>query len=119
MSENVILLQNIMTEKNNFSPQYERVQKMQFILNDMINTIQRFENVLNELESKQDSLQALTRYYGDEKWHQDRQSYDEGKFPEGKDYSVLGEDYTFDMLIDHHQLSIRMLEVATTMIKHF
>lgn len=112
-------LQNIMTEKNDYTSQYERVQKMQLILNEMKETIQGFETALNELESKQDSLQELTRYYGDEKWYDDRQTYDDGKFPEGQDYSVLGEDPVFDVLIDHHQLSIRMLEIATAMIKHF
>ena len=106
-----------MTMNENKIAQIKRIQKMQANLEALEDVTERFETVLDELETKQEMLQELSRYYGEEEWYEDIQSYTEGKLPEGQSYSVLGEDPVFDLLTNNYKLAIRLLETATHIIK--
>ena len=86
----------------------ERVKRMQGKLTQAQKTLDNFENYLEKFESEQTNIHSLIDYYGQDEWHQDRQIFND---------PVLGEDSVNDLLIDNHQLTIKMLEIATKIIK--
>lgn len=98
--------------------QFKQIQHMQTILSELEKGMEEFETQLDSFELKQKSLQELSKYYGSETWFEDTKSYDEGNLPKGQNYSVLGEDQVFDVIGDNYRMAIRLLEVATEIIKN-
>ena len=98
--------------------QFKQIQNMQTILSELEKGMEEFETQLDNFEAKQKSLQELSKYYGSEAWFEDIKSYDEGKLPKGQNYSVLCEDPVFDVIGDNYRMAIRLLEVATEIIKN-
>ncbi|MCA9766432.1 MAG: DUF4298 domain-containing protein [Carnobacterium sp.] len=107
-----------MTQDELTSDQFKQIKKMQKILSELEKGMNEFEIQLDDFEAKQKSLQQLSKYYGSETWFEDIKSYDEGNLPKGHNYSVLGEDPVFDVIGDNYRMAIRLLEVATEIIKN-
>lgn len=95
----------------------ERITTMEKRLNDYNYALSRLEDSLNQFEMKQADLEELREYYGSETWYADRESDDEGKLPPTLARGVLAEDLIYNALIDNHSISIKLLEVATKIIK--
>lgn len=87
----------------------ERVKRMQSKLTQAQETLDNFEVYLKKFESEQTNIDSLIDYYGQDEWYQDRQLFND---------PVLGEDLVNDLLIDNHQLTIKMLEIATKIIRN-
>lgn len=95
----------------------ERITKMEKHLNDYHYALSRLEDALEQFEKKQTDLAELSDYYGSEMWYADRESDDDGKLPPTLARGVLTEDLVYNALIDNHNISIKLLEVATKIIK--
>lgn len=97
---------------------FERIQAMQALLLEREELVTRFTKFLDEFEAKQDDFQRLSAYYGSGDWFSDVEAYDTNQLPEGHNYAILGEDEPYDILVEQYKLAIRMLEIATSIIKH-
>lgn len=95
----------------------ERISTMEKHMNDYNYTLSRLEDALDQFEKKQTDLAVLSEYYGSETWYADRESDDEGKLPPTLARGVLTEDLIFNALIDNKNIAIKLLEVATKIIK--
>ena len=107
-----------MSQKDNQKTRQNRITEMQNILSELEEEIADFTTQLEKFESKQKDLQKLSQYYGSTEWFNDVQSYNEEALPEGYNYSVLGEDPVFDLIGDNYRIAIKLLEIATEMIKN-
>lgn len=95
----------------------ERISTMEKHLNDYNYALARLEDALDQFEKKQTDLAVLSEYYGSETWYADRESDEEGKLPPTLARGVLTEDLVYNALMENHTVSIKLLEVATKIIK--
>src|SRR5699024_1542734 len=95
----------------------ERISTMEKHLNDYNYALARLEDALDQFEKKQTDLAVLSEYYGSETWYADSESDDEGKLPPTLARGVLTEDLVYNALMENHTVSIKLLEVATKIIK--
>ena len=92
----------------------ERISGMEQRLNEANAIIKDLREVLDRLEGAGDDLSALFTYYGSEEWYEDR----ERKLPEGMPAGVLSEDLVYDAMSELREEAIRMLELATDLLKN-
>ena len=91
----------------------ERIKEMEGYLDECTaSTAALFEHV-KQMEGLHDQMKKLFAYYGSEDWFTDR----EEEIPEGVHAGVLSEDAVYDLITDVHETAIRMLEVATDILK--
>lgn len=90
-----------------------RIAEMEEAFDKAAVAILGFAQDLDDFEEAQDAITKLVRYYGSEEWFDDRDADEAGQLPEGLSRGVLNEDLPYDVLVDYHDLAIRMLKVAT------
>ena len=90
-----------------------RITEMEEAFNKASVAILGFEQDLDDFEEAQGAIMKLARYYGSEEWFADRDADEAGKLPEDLSRGVLGEDLPYNLLVDYHDLAIRMLKAAT------
>ena len=92
----------------------KRVTEMEAILDECRETLDELEQSLNRLQGMQDRMGQLFRYYGSSAWYEDR----EKDLPLALKSGVLSEDLVYDTVTDARDLSFRMLEMATDILKN-
>lgn len=97
--------------------QIERINKYETILNKGIEIIQNFSKALQEYSDIQKQLKELSNYYGSDNWYQDVDDYDMQLLPKNIKAGILSEDAIYDLLINNRDISIKMLEIATAILK--
>lgn len=99
--------------------QVTRIDMMETTLDNTADIFETMEKALDKLEQNHTAYAKLRDYYGSEEWYQDVNASDCGILPEDLKCGVLSEDAVFDLLQNNSRLAIRMLEIATQMIKDF
>lgn len=99
--------------KNN----YEHITIMENIMNSQQETINKLEQILQDLELQQQNYQKLIKYYYSEQRNQDLEDDENNLIPKDLCRGVLSEDAIFDLMSDYRQAALHMLEVATSMLK--
>ena len=89
----------------------ERITEMEEILDKSADIFADVNRALDELENN------MKRYYSSENWFIDEEAYREGKLPEDLKCGVLSEDLAYNLFIENNNIAIRMLEIATKMLK--
>lgn len=94
-----------------------KIKKMEEILDRHNELLDELDGILNEFVEHQEDYQELKEYYLSELFLQDMKKADAGGFPADLKCGVLTEDAVFDTMGDNYHMAIRMLEIATNIIK--
>ena len=94
-----------------------RITEMEEIFDQATAALNTFEAQLTVFEEAQPTISTLAAYYGSVDWFDDRDADGAGELPADLKRGVLGEDLPYDLLLDYHDIAVRMLELATRAIK--
>ena len=92
----------------------ERITEMETILNECADALSALDAQLDRMEALRERMIRLFAYYGSEAWYEDR----EGELPKDVPAGVLSEDAVYDQITDVRAAAIRMLELATDILKN-
>lgn len=93
---------------------WERVTRMEEILDGSEAAAEGLARELDRMDALRDGMTALFQYYGSEDWHADRAADKPAEVKAG----VLSEDAVYDLITRLRDLSFRMLETATDILKN-
>ena len=91
----------------------ERIQHMEAAFDASRGAIDRLAQALDEFDETQPTLNEFAAYYGSVEWFDDVEADELGELPSDLKRGVLGEDLPYDLLVEYHDLAIRMLQIAT------
>ena len=74
----------------------DRIRRNEERLNNALVSIKNLENALNSFKSNKKDIDNLNKYYGSNKWFQDKESFEQGKITNIK-CGVLSEDSVWNM----------------------
>ena len=92
----------------------ERIKEMEGCLNETTQAIAALGEQLDRMEALREPMTRLFDYYGSEAWYEDR----DGELPEGVPAGVLSEDLVYDQITAARDAALRMLELATDILKN-
>ena len=92
----------------------ERIAEMEELLDRCTEATKSLEKELDRTGALLDGMSELFAYYGSDAWYEDR----EGELPAGLRAGVLSEDAVYDEILAVRDGAIRMLELATEILKN-
>lgn len=95
----------------------ERIQSMEGYLNDYAKTLEDTKKAVDRLKENQESYAQLRDYYSSQAYFDDLDLSNQADFPAHLPCGVLSEDAVYDLLDEHFQMGVELLEIATKMIK--
>lgn len=95
----------------------DRIRKMEKILDDYSKTLEDFNKSFGHLIESQDEYSKLREYYGSKDYFDDIEKWEKGEFPKDLKCGVLSEDAVYNLIGENFSTAIKMLEVATEMVK--
>ena len=95
----------------------ERIQRMEDYLNDYAKTLEDTKKAVDRLKDHQESYIQLRDYYSSQAYFDDLDLSNQADFPADLPCGVLSEDAVYDLLDEHFQMGVELLEIATKMIK--
>ena len=95
----------------------ERIQRMESYLNDYDKTLEETKQAMEQLKEHQESYIQLRDYYSSQVYFDDLELSNQADFPADLPCGVLSEDAVYDLLDEHFQMGVELLEIATKMIK--
>ena len=95
----------------------ERIQRMEDYLNDYAKTLEDTKKAVDRLKEYQESYIQLRDYYSSQAYFDDLELSNQADFPADLPCGVLSEDAVYDLLDEHFQMGVELLEIATKMIK--
>lgn len=95
----------------------ERIQRMESYLNDYAKTLEETKQAMEQLKEHQESYIQLRDYYSSQVYFDDLELSHQADFPADLPCGVLSEDAVYDLLDEHFQMGVELLEIATKMIK--
>ena len=95
----------------------ERIQRMESYLNDYAKTLEETKKAVDRLKEHQESYIQLRDYYSSQVFFDDLELSHQADFPADLPCGVLSEDAVYDLLDEHFQMGVELLEIATKMIK--
>ncbi len=97
----------------------KRVEDMEKILDEYSKVLEDFNEAFMKLTDSQDDYNKLRDYYLGGEYMEDVEKSNRGEFPKDLKCGVLSEDAVYNLLGDNFNTAIRMLEVATDMVKRY
>ena len=97
--------------------QLERIQKMEGHLNKYAQVLADAQKALVELERCQSDYIQLRDYYTGQKFFDDLEYSNSPEFPENIACGVLSEDAVYDLMGDHFETAINLLDLSSAMLK--
>ncbi len=91
-----------------------RIREMEEYLNACTAATAALDTQLDRMEELREQMIRLFGYYGSEAWYEDR----EGELPKDVHAGVLSEDLVYDQITAVRDAAIRMLELATDILKN-
>jgi hypothetical protein len=95
----------------------ERIKKMEQHLNRASAAVMDLSAALDKYVEAQESMAALSEYYGGDDWKQDFADDEAGRLPADLKRGVLSEDGVWNLLSDSRELNVRLLETVTDILK--
>ena len=92
----------------------DRIKTMESYLNESTEAVSMLSEKLDQMDAVREHMISLFDYYGSEDWFSDRES----ELPEGISAGVLTEDSVYDTITEVRDTAIRMLELATDILKN-
>lgn len=99
--------------------QVDRIKEMESHLDVYTQAVEDARKAMELLKEYQERYVKLRNYYGSEVYHEDVDASNQGKLPEDLPCGVLGEDYVYDLMGDHRELALEMIELAGTMLRNW
>ncbi len=93
------------------------VIRFERILNESSEILNELEIVLDRIEQNQNNYNELKKYYGSEEYFRDVEISNNSDEYDDIDCGVLTEDLVYDLIGRSYDISIKMLEVATKILK--
>ena len=90
---------------------------MEGYLNDYAKTLEETKKAVDQLREHQESYIQLSDYYSSQAYFDDLDLSNQADFPKDLPCGVLSEDAVYDLLDEHFQMGVELLEIATKMIK--
>ena len=94
--------------------QTDRINSMEQHMERASSAIINFSAALDKYIEAQQSIAALSDYYGSDEWKQDYADDEAGLLPADLKRGVLSEDGIWNLLADNRELMNRMKEVIAT-----
>ena len=94
--------------------QTERINDMEQLMERASSAIINFSAALDKYIEAQQSIAALSDYYGSDEWKQDYADDEAGLLPADLKRGVFSEDGIWNLLADNRELMNRMREVIAT-----
>ena len=95
----------------------ERIRRYEPMLNACAAAVEAFGAQLEAFAATRERARALSDYYGSEDWYADREAWERGDLPKDLPCGVLSEDLIYDVITGSRDAAIRMLELATEILK--
>lgn len=96
---------------------YERIARMESILDAHQALVDQLEPLLDAFAAHQKTYRRLIAYYDSPQFLRDHEASNRGDFPKDLKCGVLSEDAVFDLLGDNRRLAARMLDIAADILK--
>ena len=97
--------------------QIERIKTMEQHLDRASQAVIRLSAALDDYAEAQEALHQLNTYYGSDEWKQDFAADEAGELPPSLRRGVLSEDAIWNVLSDNRELTVRLLEAVTAILK--
>ncbi len=97
--------------------QLERIQKMEEHLNKYAQVLADAQKALDQLERCQSDYIQLRDYYTGQNFFDDLEYSNSPEFPENIACGVLSEDAVYDLMGDHFETAINLLDLSSAMLK--
>ena len=91
-----------------------RIEEMEALMDECRVILDELEGSLDRLDEYREKMGELFSYYGSEEWYEDRDL----TLPADVKAGVLSEDLVYDEITDARDMAIRMLELATDILKN-
>lgn len=96
---------------------YSHITKFENILDSNNEALKKADDILENLEKLVPKFKELVEYYYSDQRDNDLKDDDLDKIPNSIKRGVLSEDEIYNMMINYRETAIKMLEVATSMLK--
>ena len=97
--------------------QIERIKQMELRLDRASSAVMELSAALEKYNEAQDDISQLDAYYTSDEWKQDFAADEAGKLPPSLRRGVLSEDAIWNVLSDNRELTVRLLEAVTAILK--
>ena len=97
--------------------QLERIQKMEGHLNKYAQVLADAQKALEQLEQSQTEYIQLRDYYTGQGFFDDLEYSNSPEFPENIACGVLSEDAVYDLMGEHFETAINLLDLSSSMLK--
>ena len=97
--------------------QLERIQKMEGHLNKYAQVLADAQKALEQLEQSQTEYIQLRDYYTGQDFFDDLEYSNSPEFPENIACGVLSEDAVYDLMGEHFETAINLLDLSSSMLK--
>ena len=97
--------------------QLKRIQKMEKHLNKYAQVLADAQKALDQLERCQSDYIQLRDYYTGQKFFDDLEYSNSPDFPENIACGVLSEDAVYDLMGEHFETAINLLDLSSSMLK--
>ena len=95
----------------------KRIAEMEGKMDRVRGAVDELAKALDDLDSVADDYMDFVGYYGSEDWFDDFEEKGAGNLPDDLKCGVLSEDLPYDLIVDMNDQAIRMLELATYILK--
>ena len=96
----------------------ERITEMERCLDASRKALDVLDEAFSAYEAVQKDYRKLCAYYGGSQWMEDFEADEAGKLPENLKRGVLSEDAVYDLIMDAHDLSVRMLKTVAAALEY-
>ena len=98
--------------------QIERIQYFESLLDRVAPVLENMEEALDAFDGIQEAVKELAAYYDDDAWREDFEADEAGRLPVDLKRGVLSEDAVYDVLSDHYDLTVRLLDTVSAILKN-
>ena len=97
---------------------YERITRMEAILDHHQSLIDQLRPLLESFSKNQKEFRKLVNYYGSEPYYKDRDASNKPSFPADFKCGVLSEDAVYNLLMDNRQMALQMIAAALDVLEN-
>ncbi len=91
----------------------KRITEMERCLDASRRAVDDLAAAFEVYEATRKDYKKLSDYYGSTRWMEDYEADEAGKLPADLKRGVLSEDAVYDLILDNHDLVVRMMKVIT------
>lgn len=94
---------------------FSHIKKFEDILDSHIENLESLNESLDAMELKISKYESLVEYYFSDQRNSDLESDERGEITQKR--GILSEDAIYNMMVDYRETALKMLEIATKMLR--